>query len=66
MPTIKLTKGQLKRIKAPDPSGKQKIVWDAELKGFGVLISGVTATKTFIATAISDWPNTAYDGRRRQ
>ena len=35
-------------LTAPDPSGKQKLYWDDEPKGFGVLCRGVTRTKTFI------------------
>jgi integrase len=35
----KLTKAAIERIKA-HPSGRQTITWDAELKGFGVLVSG--------------------------
>jgi integrase len=45
----KLTKAVIERIEAPDPSGRQMITWDAELKGFGVLSSGVTTAKTYIA-----------------
>jgi len=48
MPTIKLTKRAIERLPAPDPSGKQVLFWDSELKGLGVLVSGKTATKTFI------------------
>jgi integrase len=49
MPTLKLTKSAVEKIEAPDPSGKQVIHWDAELRGFGVLASGVTTAKTYIA-----------------
>lgn len=49
MTTLKLTKAAVERIKAPDPSGKQAIVWDTELKGFGILVSGTTTAKTYIA-----------------
>jgi integrase len=49
MATLKLTKRAVDGIAAPDPSGRQVIHWDAELKGFGVLASGVTAAKTYIA-----------------
>jgi len=49
MPTLKLTKNAVEKIKAPDPSGKQVIHWDAELRGFGVLASGSTTTKSYIA-----------------
>jgi integrase len=48
MPTLKLTKDRIAKIPAPDPSGKQVIHWDADLKGFGVLASGTTTAKTFI------------------
>ena len=48
MPTVKLTKAVIERIKAPDPSGKQVIHWDSEPKGFGILASGKTTAKTYI------------------
>jgi integrase len=48
MPTIKLTKTATERIAAPTKSGKQELYWDADLKGFGLLASGVTTAKTFI------------------
>ncbi len=48
MATTKLTKAVLDKIKAPDPSGRQVIYWDSELKGFGVLVSGTSKTKTYI------------------
>jgi integrase len=44
----KLTKAAVERLRAPDPSGQQRLVWDAELKGFGVLISGKTDARTFV------------------
>src|SRR3954454_2579327 len=49
MPTIKLTKREVERLPAPHPSGKQVLYWDAELKGFGMLSSGKTSAKTYIA-----------------
>jgi hypothetical protein len=48
MPTIKLTKTAVQNLKAPDPSGKQKLYFDSELKGFAVLCSGKSNAKTFI------------------
>ena len=45
---MKLTERTITGLPAPDPSGKQKLYWDDEPKGFGVLCSGVTNTKTFI------------------
>ena len=46
MPTLKLTKDKIEKIEKIE--GKQALHWDAELKGFGVLVSGVTDTKTYI------------------
>ena len=48
MPKLKLTARAIERLPAPDPSKKQKLYWDSELTGFGVLCSGTTATKTYI------------------
>ncbi len=44
----KLTKRAIERLPAPHPSGKQHLVWDADLKGFGVLLSGKTTGKSFV------------------
>jgi integrase len=48
MPRLRLTERVIARIEAPQPSGKQAIFWDQELKGFGVLASGVSNAKTYI------------------
>jgi integrase len=48
MAQLKLTVRAIERLAAPDPSGKQKLYFDTELRGFGVLVSGVTASKSFI------------------
>lgn len=45
---MKLTKDAVRKLPAPDPSGKQRLVWDDDLKGFGVLVSGRTASKSFV------------------
>ena len=45
---MKLTKRAIDRLPAPHPSGRQTLIWDADLKGFGVLVSGKTEAKTFI------------------
>jgi len=47
-PSVKLTKPVVARLRAPDPSGKQVLHWDSELRGFGVLCSGTTSGKTYI------------------
>jgi Arm DNA-binding domain len=52
MPTANLTEKKIARLKAPDPSGRQVIHWDTELRGFGVLCSGVTDAKTFIVQRV--------------
>jgi integrase len=49
MPKLKLTERAIAKMKAPDPSGKQVLHWDSELKGFGLLVSGKTNAKTYIA-----------------
>jgi integrase len=49
MPTIKLTDNVVKKLKAPDPSGRQVLYWDKAMSGFGVLVSGKTSTKSYIA-----------------
>jgi integrase len=45
---VKITERVVDRLPAPDPSGKQKLYWDADLRGFGVLCSGATRAKTFV------------------
>ena len=49
MPRLKLTERSLGRIRAPDPSGRQVIYWDEDTRGFGVLASGKTNTRSYIA-----------------
>jgi integrase len=48
MPQKKLTERTVAKIKAPDPSGRQVMYWDEELKGFGVRVSGTTNDKSYI------------------
>ncbi|MGY2905229.1 tyrosine-type recombinase/integrase [Bradyrhizobium sp. URHC0002] len=60
MPTINMTVRAIERLAAPDPSGKQVLYWDDELKGFAVLCSGVTNAKTYIVQ------RTLPDGRNRR
>lgn len=60
MPRVKLTERTIERLPAPDPSGKQMLHWDADLKGFGVLCSGTTSSKTFVVQ------RTLPDGRTRR
>ena len=49
MPQIRLTEKSIDKLKAPDPSGRQVLHWDSELKGFAVLCSGKSNSKTYIA-----------------
>ena len=49
MPRVHLNQRYLDRLKAPDPSGKQKMFWDRSLPGFGVRVSGSTNQMSFIA-----------------
>jgi integrase len=60
MPQLKLTEKAIAKLAAPDPSGKQVLHWDTELKGFAVLSSGVSNSKTFIVQ------RTLADGRSRR
>jgi integrase len=48
MARIRLTARSVARLRAPDPSGKQTLYWDATLRGFGVLVSGTSNGKTFV------------------
>ena len=48
MPTVKLTERAISKLAAPDPSGKQVLHWDRDLKGFAVLCSGTTNVKTYV------------------
>jgi integrase len=47
-PKPNLTEKLVAKLAAPDPSGKQVVHWDGELKGFGVQCSGVTNSKVYI------------------
>jgi len=49
MPKLKLTQRAIDRLRAPDPSQKQIAYWDTELKGFAVLVSGLTTNRSYIA-----------------
>jgi integrase len=55
MPQIRLTQKSIAKLKAPDPSGRQMLHWDSELRGFAVLCSGKSNSKTYIAQR--DLPN---------
>jgi integrase len=51
MPNVKLTKNRVEALRAPTESGKQELHWDAghnRERGFGVLCSGTTTTKTYV------------------
>jgi integrase len=51
MARLKLTVHAVEKLKAPDPSGRQTLHWDADLSGFGVLCSGVTKAKSYVVQA---------------
>jgi integrase len=55
MPTIKVIQKNVDKLRAPSATGKQEAYWDGlhkdALKGFGVLISGVRSTKSYIVQA---------------
>jgi integrase len=60
MPQIKMTERVINKLAAPDPSGKQTLYWDSDVRGFAVLCSGVTNAKTYIVQ------RTLPDGRNRR
>jgi integrase len=45
---VKFTEKTISKLRAPDPSGRQKLHWDSDLKGFCILCSGVSAARTYI------------------
>jgi integrase len=45
---LKFTERTIAGLPAPAPSGKQMICWDSKTPGFGILISGVSATMSYV------------------
>lgn len=60
MPSLKLTKRAIDALAAPDPSGKQRLYWDSDLRGFGLLVSGTTTAKSYVVQ------HTMHDGKSRR
>src|SRR6516165_8039927 len=48
MSRVKFTEKSVAKLRAPAPSGRQKLYWDAGLPGFGLLVSGVSDARTWI------------------
>jgi len=48
MPQKKLTEKAIAGLRAPDPSGRQVMYWDTELRGFAVRVSGTTNDKGYV------------------
>ena len=48
MPKMRLTIRAIRDLPAPHPSGRQTLFWDAEQRGFGLLVSGVSASKSYV------------------
>jgi integrase len=48
MPTVNLTVKAIAKLKAPTESGKQELYWDQNLRGFGLLLSGVSNARTYV------------------
>lgn len=46
----RLTEAFIRKLKAPDPSGHAQIYRDADLRGFGVLVSGRSDHKSYVVT----------------
>lgn len=51
---LELTDNLVENLRAPDPSGKQTIYWDNEMRGFGVLVSKSTTSKSYFCQRMSD------------
>ena len=49
MPRCKLTQKTITKLRAPTATGKPALYWDADLRGFGVLCSGRSNSRTYIA-----------------
>lgn len=49
MPRTKLTERAVAGLRAPTRSGRQEVHWDETLPGFGVLLSGKTASRAYVA-----------------
>jgi len=48
MARVRLTERVIGRLEAPTPSGKKAFYWDTEQRGLGLVISGTTATKSWV------------------
>ena len=48
MPQVRLTERAIGKMRAPTVSGKQELFWDDQLRGFAVLCSGVSNSKTYV------------------
>src|SRR3954452_11175628 len=48
MPSIKFTPAAVARLQAPTKSGRAELVWDRDLRGFGVRLSGKTSGRVYI------------------
>jgi integrase len=48
MTQIRLTERVVRSLPAPSSDGKQKLYWDTEMEGFGVLCSGKSNIKTYV------------------
>jgi integrase len=45
---VKFTEKSVAKLRAPDPSGEQRLYWDRGLPGFGLLVSGKSDARTWI------------------
>jgi integrase len=48
MPTIKFTPAAIAKLKAPTKSRRKEFYWDSDLRGFGILLSGKTSSRTYV------------------
>ena len=58
MPQLKLTEKTIAKLPAPDPSGKQVLHWDTELKGFGLKVTPAGSKVYILQDRKADHPAT--------
>jgi hypothetical protein len=49
LPVLNLNDKSIAKLKAPHPDGRQTFYWDKSQTGFGILVSGKSTTKSFVA-----------------
>ena len=69
MPNMKFTKRSIEALVAPDPSGGPEFYWSEtaetgpSMSGLGIMVSGVTTTKSWVCQGNSQWQGAAHHAR---